>query len=130
MGNGLRTFVASVLALGLLSFAVGDVGAGAKDALAGYQRTGELKDCIPTSRIAAVRIIGKRQILFDMLGGDDYLNEPAHCVALEKTDALVYERWVEPLCTPQAIEVRTPGSAVPSRGPCYLAKFERLERVE
>jgi hypothetical protein len=130
MGDGRRTFVASVLALGFISFTVSDLSAEAKDALAGYQRTGKLEDCIPTSRIAAVRIIGKRQILFDMLGGDDYLNEPAHCVALEKTDTLVYERWVEPLCTPQAIDVRTRGSAVPSRGPCYLAKFERLEKVE
>ncbi len=118
-----------VLVLGLGVLATANAGVEAKDPLAGYLRTGKFEDCIRTSHIAAVRIIGKTQLLFDMLGEDDFLNEPTGCAALEKTDSLSYEQWVEPLCMPQIINVRTPGSAVPSRAPCYLGKFERLERV-
>mgnify|MGYP001286581642 CR=1 FL=1 len=95
---------------------------------AGYTRTGIFENCIRTQQIRTSRILNKNQILFEMAGGEAWLNEPKNCPGLSKSLALAYDATTGQLCTTTIVTLVDPGSAVATRGGCGLEKFERLER--
>lgn len=96
--------------------------------LANYERTGEFESCLTSTRISYSRILNSRQILFEMTGGDVYLNEPTSCPGLRTTYALVYTANPNHLCNTTVVNLIEPGLAVPNRGGCGLGRFERLKK--
>lgn len=94
----------------------------------GYTRTGIFETCIQTQQIRTSRILNRSQILFEMVGGEAWLNEPKNCPALSKSLALAYDSTTGQLCTMTIVTLVDPGSAVATRGGCGLEKFERLEK--
>lgn len=98
-------------------------------ALKKYKRTGEYTNCLKASRINSTQILNDHQILFQMLGGDDYLAEPkTGCSGLQKNLALLYDPVPDQLCNTTIIKLVEPSSPVPHRGTCAIDRFERLEK--
>ncbi len=98
-------------------------------ALDKYNRTGQFEKCLPLNRIQHSRILNDHQILFEMTGGDDFLNEPkSGCPSLSPSYALTYETSIHQLCNTQIVRLIEPSSSVPERGACNIAQFERLTK--
>jgi hypothetical protein len=96
---------------------------------AGFERTGIFESCLPANRIDYSRILNKRQILFEMTGGEVYLNEPEACPGLSTSYALVYTANPNHLCNTTVVRLIEPGSPVPERGGCGLGRFEKLKKT-
>lgn len=123
-------WIAAALAAGLgLALPAAFAAGGGADTPAGYTRTGTFETCIRTPDIKTSRILNDRQILFEMAGGEAWLNEPKNCPALSKSLALAYDATTGQLCTTTIVTLIDPGSSVESRGACGLEKFEKLEKT-
>ena len=92
-----------------------------------YTRTETFENCINIQRIQSSRILNRHQILFEMAGGDAYLNEPESCPGLNKSLALGYDATTGDLCTTTIVRLIDAGSPAGDRGSCGLAKFQKLE---
>lgn len=113
---------------------------GDKDkALAQYERTGKLENCVQLIRIDQTRILDKSTILFEMVGKDAYLNTLPHkCPGLSKHRAIRYETSLSQLCNTDIVTVidmglATTREAIEGFGPgtfgsCGLGKFELLKK--
>jgi hypothetical protein len=101
-----------------------------KAPLDGYTRTGETSNCLMINRIQNTRILSKTQILFEMLGNEDYISEPENC-NLRKTYALKYDATINQLCTTTIVTLLDPGAGGPTQvGSCGLAPFEKLTKTK
>ncbi len=122
-------FASPILGVGTLALAADGVQAPLTTP-AGFIRTGQLESCIMANRIRQSRILNKNQILFEMHGGDTYLNEPPNaCTNLRKSYALVYDVTVDKLCNTTIVHLSDPSSPVSERGPCGIGRFEKLEKA-
>src|SRR5574340_747571 len=82
--------------------------------LAKYQRTGKLEKCIPLGAIRETKVLGDSSVLFQMAGGDVYLNEtPQPCPTLDppQTRSFIYDTSLSKLCNTDVITVIEPGSS-------------------
>lgn len=96
--------------------------------LAGYTRTGETASCLMVRRIDRTKILNDHQILFEMNGGETWLNEPS-CAGLTKHVALSYEVHSGQICDTTIVTLVEPAGGLNDvRGSCALSKFEKLER--
>lgn len=96
--------------------------------LANFKRTGKYETCLTSNRIDRIRILNRKQILFEMIGKDYYLAEPEHCPGLSKSLALSYDATINQLCNTTIVHLIDPGSPVPQRGTCGIDRFEKLEK--
>jgi hypothetical protein len=97
--------------------------------LVGYTRTGEMSNCIYARRLDQVKILNSTQILFEMHGGDFYLNEPTSCPSLRKRYALKYDSTIGQICTTTIVTLLDTGSGIHYQGTCGLGKFEKVEKI-
>ena len=121
---------ASVLAWSVLALGIaGAAPAAREDAkeLDAYARTGETKSCLSARSIRSARILNRHQILFEMQGGQRYLNEPMHCLGMRKSQALSYELTTGSLCSLTIIRLIDPSSPSWEQGACGLDEFQTLE---
>ena len=96
--------------------------------LSGYTRTGETSSCLTVRRIDSTKILNDHQILFEMSGGETWLNEPS-CAGLSSHVALAYEVHAGQICDTTIVTLVEPADGLNSvRGSCALSKFEKLER--
>lgn len=126
--------LAGLAAAGILAYAAAakEEGSAPADApaLKSYERTGTFETCLDSNRIRYSRILNNHQILFEMTGGEVYLNEPLACPGLNKSYALVYTANPNHLCNTTVVTLIEPGSPVPQRGGCGLGRFEKLKKKE
>lgn len=103
----------------------------AEAALARYERTGETRNCVSTRRIDRIEPLSERVWLFEMRGGEDYLNVVSRgCSGADSAFTyLQYETSGTQLCASQIVRVIDQPSDSP-RGSCGLGPFERLDRLE
>lgn len=79
-------------------------------------------------RINHTKILNDHQILFEMNGGETWLNEPS-CAGLTKHVALSYEVHSGQICDTTIVTLVEPAGGLNDvRGSCALSKFEKLER--
>jgi hypothetical protein len=132
MRREIAVALSALAAAGLFAYtaiAKEDAGAPADSpALKNFERTGEFETCLPSNRINYSRILNKRQILFEMTGGEVYLNEPNACPGLSTSYALVYTANPNHLCNTTVVRLIEPGSPAPERGGCGLSRFEKLKK--
>lgn len=117
-------------AAGLVVYAAGAKEEGAPadaPALANYERTGAFENCLSVNRIDYSRILNKRQILFEMIDNEVYLNEPKACPGLGSFVALRYDATSNLLCNTTAVTLIDTSSSVPMRGSCIIGRFEKLK---
>lgn len=95
--------------------------------LSEYERTGETRSCLFARSIRSARILNQHQILFEMQGGDRYLNEPRHC-HMRKTQALSYRLTTSSLCSPTIVRLIDASSPSFEQGACGLGEFQKLEK--
>lgn len=100
-----------------------------KPPLVGFTRTGEMHNCIYARRLDQVKILNDSQILFEMLGGQYYLNEPTSCPTLRKRYALKYDSTIGQICTTTIITLLDTASGIHYQGTCGLGKFEKVEKI-
>ena len=93
-----------------------------------YTRTGHYETCLTNHQIQNIRILNRKQILFEMYGQDAYLAEPEHCQGLSKNLALGYDASLDQLCNTTIIHLLDTSSPVPQRGTCGIDRFEKLEK--
>ena len=99
-----------------------------KPALEGFTRTGEMSNCIYSRQLDQVKILNKHQILFEMINGKYYLNEPENCPGLNKRYALKYDATIGQLCNTTIVTLLDTASGIHNQGSCGLSQFERVEK--
>jgi hypothetical protein len=94
-----------------------------------YRRTGKFENCIPLGgAIQGTKVLDASSLLFDMAGGDVYLNEIPLCPYLEPSyRSFTYDTSLSKLCNTDIITVIDPSSSVPTIGSCGLGRFELLK---
>jgi hypothetical protein len=100
-----------------------------QEPLVGFTRTGEMTNCIYSRQLDQVKILNKKQILFEMLNGKYYLNEPTSCPSLRKRYALKYDSTIGQICTTTIVTLLDTGSGLHYQGACGLGKFEKVEKA-
>ncbi len=97
-------------------------------ALANYQKTGEVENCVSVRDIRSTDVIDDQHILFKLRNGRAMLNElPSRCPRLASENRFSYNVTVGRLCNVDTVTVlfATPGFAGPT---CGLGKFEVYEK--
>lgn len=97
-------------------------------ALADYQKTGEVENCVSVRDIRSTDVIDDQHILFKLRNGKAMLNElPSRCPRLASENRFSYNVTVGRLCNVDTVTVlfATPGFAGPT---CGLGKFEVYEK--
>ncbi len=81
--------------------------------------------CISLNRIQSSDVIDDRRILFEMVGGDYYLNElPHRCPGLDFEDAFMYRTSIGQLCDMDIVTVLTnAGFGLHPGASCGLGMF-------
>lgn len=98
------------------------------EGLEGYKATGEMENCVSTTRISSTKIIDDATIRFKMKGKKVYLNRLSHkCHGLRMAGGFSYRIPTTQLCRGEIITVLEPVGVGAS---CALGKFERLDKVE
>ncbi len=97
-------------------------------ALADYQKTGEVENCLRVNDVRSTDVIDDQHILFKLRNGKAMLNElPGRCPSLASENRFAYNVTVGRLCNVDTVTVlfATPGFAGPT---CGLGKFEVYEK--
>ncbi|PWE16648.1 hypothetical protein DDZ18_12865 [Marinicauda salina] len=101
-----------------------------EDPLAGYERTDEVRRCIPMQSVIGLQGLDDRHLLLETDGGALYLNEVnGRCRgAADYYSILRYDTTVTSFCAGEAIRVidRTTDSV---RGSCTLGEFVRVRET-
>ncbi|MFC7050859.1 DUF6491 family protein [Emcibacter nanhaiensis] len=130
-----------ILALVLAMGSIAGVAAAAEDgaekpaaeepeALAKYERTGDVRKCVPISFIDHTQVLDDQHILFHMKGKKIYLNKlPRRCPRLGFEKSFAYKVSINQLCNVDIITVFDNTSGIP--GPsCGLGDFEEVKKKE
>ena len=125
-----RVLTATLLSAAVLAAAPALAGEakGDKPALEGFTRMGEMSNCIYARQLDQVKILNKHQILFEMINGKYYLNEPENCPGLNKRYALKYDATIGQLCNTTIVTLLDTASGIHNQGSCGLSQFERVEK--
>lgn len=117
------TAAAAGLALGSL---------GAPSALSADEHMQEAEHCVSLTRIRSSDVIDDKRILFEMLGGDYYLNELPHkCPGLDFEDAFMYRTSIGQLCDMDIVTVLTnAGFGLQPGASCGLGMFRPISEQE
>jgi uncharacterized protein DUF6491 len=99
------------------------------NALAGYEKTGDVVRCLPLTQVRDSDPIDDTAILFKMRGGKMYLNElNGKCSGLKRNDRFSFKTTQNQICTGDIITVADPvGLPV---GSCGLGTFEALAEIQ
>lgn len=86
------------------------------------QYLGKKESCIDISRMKQSRILDDQTILFEMRGGEFYINRlPVRCVSLRIAGGFSYSTSIDKLCKQDIIKVVQPGSAPGTT--CSIGEF-------
>ena len=97
-----------------------------EEVLAGYERSGEMLNCVSLQQLKHSRILDNKTILFESVGDKAYLNElPFECPQLKAMDAYAHKTSINSMCNLDLITV-IDTAADQRLGSCSLGKFERL----
>lgn len=100
---------------------------GLPDGLSGYKLTGETKNCVSTTRIGSTKVIDDQNIIFEIRGGDVYLNRlRGRCSGLNISKGFGYKLRSSQLCRGELITVLEMGGMGST---CSLGSFEELEEL-
>jgi len=96
-------------------------------ALQKFERTGEMEKCVTHSRIRHTRVVDDNHIIFELSGGNYYLNTlPRKCHSLGFHQGIKYTVRGSTVCYREMFSVLD-GSSV--MGPmCNFGQFEKLEK--
>ena len=96
-------------------------------ALYGFEQEGG-EYCIPMNRIKTTRILSNRVIVFEMKGGESYINIlPATCPGLRPNRPLMYETRQAQLCHVDIVRLLDPSSVdFRPMGSCSLGRFHSV----
>jgi hypothetical protein len=87
---------------------------------------GKKESCLDSSRIKETRILDNQTILFEMRGGEFYINRlPVKCSSLKIAGGFSYSTSIDKLCKQDIIKVVEPGSA--PAGTCSIGEFVELK---
>ena len=107
----------------------GEMSAKVAEELAGFERTGETRNCLSLSRIDQIKPLDDHYFLVRVGVNDYYLNEVrGRCTGAGRfSNRLQYTTSLSQLCRNEIIRVvdNTSGFTV---GSCGLGSFERLEK--
>ncbi len=99
--------------------------------LAGFDKTGEVRDCLPLRTIDQIRPLDERNFLVEVGVNDYYLAElSSSCSGADSSfNRLQYELTTSSLCRGEIIRVvdNSTGFTV---GSCGMSDFQKLEKVE
>lgn len=92
----------------------------------------EAEHCISLNRIQSSTVIDDRRILFEMRGGDFYLNELPHkCPGLDFEEAFMYRTSIGQLCDMDIVTVLiNAGFGLQSGASCGLGMFQPISGQE
>jgi hypothetical protein len=86
------------------------------------QYLGKKESCIDISRIKQSRVLNDQTILFEMRGGEFYINRlPVRCVSLKIAGGFSYSTSIDRLCKQDTIKIVQPGSAPGTT--CSIGEF-------
>ncbi len=122
------TLFVSLLATIILQHSLAFAGGQNEDALAKaleeYQATGTTKKCVRVNDIRRTKVIDNQHILFELRGGEAYLNTlPHRCPRLAVEDRFSYRVTVGQLCNVDTITVLT-ATPISAGATCGLGTFE------
>lgn len=105
---------------------------GAPSALSADEHMQKAEHCISLSRIESSDVIDDKRILFEMRGGDYYLNElPHRCPGLGFEDAFMYRTSIGQLCDMDIVTVLiNAGFGLQSGASCGLGMFRPISEQE
>jgi hypothetical protein len=87
---------------------------------------GKKENCIDISRIKQSRVLDDQTILFEMRGGEIYLNRlPVRCVSLKIAGGFSYATSIDKLCKQDIIKVVQPSSAPATT--CSIGEFVQFK---
>lgn len=94
-------------------------------ALAKYERTGEIKNCINPRRIRDMKVVDENHIIFRVSAKKSYLNTlPRQCRRMDFYEAISYRVHGSSICSNEIFHV-VDRTSVP--GPfCSFGKFEKI----
>ena len=117
--------IACAVAFGASAIA-GDYGA---EVLASYEKTGESVSCLSLPRVKDTDPLDDHAILFEVRGGDVFLNElNGVCAGLGRNKRFSYKTTQNRICRGDIITVSDPvGNSI---GSCSLGGFEALSKIE
>lgn len=103
----------------------------AAERLAQYQETGETRSCVSLSRVSSITPLDDNHFLFEMRGGDVYLNRiRGRCnQAASAFTRIEYRVSGSQLCRGEIVNVVDNSTGL-TAGACGFGDFERLERIE
>lgn len=98
------------------------------DMLAGYEKTGDVVTCLPLTQVRDSDPIDDNAILFELRGGEMYLNElRGKCIGLKRNDRYSYQTTQNKICKGDVLTVENPlGLPI---GSCGLGEFEALSEI-
>lgn len=118
--------VGAIVFAGGLSAIAGRHGA---EVLAAYEKTGDTTNCLRLSWIRDSDPVDDYTIVFEVRGGDVYLNElDSRCSGLEREKRFSYVTPRPQICEGDIISVTDTFGTF--RGSCALGKFEKLSKIE
>lgn len=96
--------------------------------LAGYEKTGDVVTCLPLTQVRDSDPVDDNAILFELRGGEMYLNElRGKCIGLKRNDRFSYKTPQNQICSGDIITVENPlGLPI---GSCGLGEFEALSEI-
>jgi len=96
-------------------------------AMVKYDRTGEMKSCLSSSRIRHTRVVDDEHIIFEMPGSKTYLNTlPRRCPRLGYHKSIKYTVRGGSICKNDIFEVFDSAGLIGIS--CSFGEFEKLEK--
>lgn len=95
---------------------------------AGYEATGETRSCLPLSRLKDSDPVDDDNLLFEMRGGDMYLNTlDGTCTGLKREGRFSYRTTQRQICKGDVIQVTDQFGIF--QGGCALSDFQALQEA-
>ena len=106
--------------------------AAAAERLAGFERTGETRNCVSLSQVRTIQPLDDRHFLIELRNRETYLNVTlGRCnQAASRNTYLQYSVPANQLCRGEIVNVIDNGPGPFLAGTCGLGDFERLVPVE
>lgn len=103
--------------------------AAAAERLAGFERTGETRNCVSLSQVRTIQPLDDRHFLIELRNRETYLNVTlGRCnQAASRNTYLQYSVPANQLCRGEIVNVIDNGPGQFLAGTCGLGDFERLE---
>lgn len=117
----------AAIAVGCASVEQGEMTQAAKDRLAEFERTGDVRNCLNLRSVSQITALDERHFLVRVGVNDYYLNElSGRCAGAGRfNNRIQYATSLSQLCRNQIITIVDNSSGI-TAGSCGLGGFERL----